>query len=182
MQSTNAWTSAACVHSMHTAYLQMTPHSTHQACCHPSSTGRDHVARMLSRVRERTQRDSMRSRRCARAREQPARACIRGGCHAPRTEAFGAGGRRERRGAKRGNVPEASAETEAAASLLDTLDSSTPSRMPTGVALAKKPMTVQNLRALACGHKSMHACVHSQRPASPHAAAAHAPLGTSVSS
>jgi hypothetical protein len=39
---------------------------------------------------------------------------------------------------------------EAAPSLLDTLESSTPSRMPTGVALAKKPMTVQNLRALAC--------------------------------
>lgn len=46
--------------------------------------------------------------------------------------------------------PDAKAETEAAASLFDTLDSTTPRRIPTGVADAKKPITVQNFRMLAC--------------------------------
>ena len=46
--------------------------------------------------------------------------------------------------------PDASAETEAAPSLFATLDSTTPSRMPTGVADANSPITVQNFRMPAC--------------------------------
>ena len=54
------------------------------------------------------------------------------------------------RSASLGIIPEASADTAAAASLFDTLDKTTPSRMPTGVAVAKKPITVQNFCMLAC--------------------------------
>lgn len=49
-----------------------------------------------------------------------------------------------------GSLPEARADTAAAPSLFDTLDRITPSSMPTGVAVAKKPITVQNFRMLAC--------------------------------
>lgn len=61
--------------------------------------------------------------------------------------------------AERG-LPDASADTDAAASLLATLDSTTPKRMPTGVALAKNPMTVQNFCMLACNihHKHQNLC------------------------
>ena len=51
---------------------------------------------------------------------------------------------------RRSSSPDAKADTDAAASLFDTLDSTTPSKMPTGVADAKKPITVQNFRMLAC--------------------------------
>ena len=47
------------------------------------------------------------------------------------------------------SIPEAKAETAAAASLLETLDKRTPSRIPTGVADAKNPITVQYFRMLA---------------------------------
>ena len=47
------------------------------------------------------------------------------------------------------SIPEARAETAAAASLLEILDRITPSRIPTGVADAKNPITVQYFRMLA---------------------------------
>ena len=47
-------------------------------------------------------------------------------------------------------IPEAKAETAAAPSLFETLDKITPSRIPTGVADAKNPITVQYFRMLAC--------------------------------
>ena len=70
------------------------------------------------------------------------------------------------RGSRGGaGAPEASAETEAAASELDTLDNTTPSRMPSGVALAKKPMTVQNFCRLACAQVQQQASVMISRGA-----------------
>ena len=53
------------------------------------------------------------------------------------------------------SIPEAKAETAAAASLLETLDKRTPSRIPTGVADAKNPITVQYFRMLACTAESL---------------------------
>ena len=67
--------------------------------------------------------------------------------------------------AKEVAVPEARADTAAAASLLDTLDRTTPSRMPTGVAVAKKPITVQNFCMLACtGEKPLRTVLTDTSP------------------